>query len=108
MGNRSIHLTVAEYFAGIGLMRMGLKPRGWRVAFANDISKKKYEMYKAFFPDADLHYVIRDIFELAPSSVPLTTLATCSFPCIDLSLAGNMNGINGAHSSAFWGFARIL
>lgn len=89
-------------------MRMGLEPCGWRVVFANDISEKKYEMYKAFFPDADQHYIIGDVFEVDSFSVPLTTLATCAFPCIDLSLAGNMGGINGEHSSAFWGFTRIL
>ncbi len=102
-------LTVAEYFAGIGLVRMGLQPFGWQVAFANDFSAKKYEMYKMFFPDAEAHYTISDIFEVDPANIPLTTLATCSFPCIDLSLAGNMNGmINGNHSSAFWGFIEIL
>ncbi len=105
----SLPLTVAEYFAGIGLVRMGLQPHGWRVAFANDISEKKYEMYKAFFSDAEAHYVVNDIFEVDPTNVPPTNLATCSFPCIDLSLAGNMNGmINGGHSSAFWGFIKIL
>ncbi len=107
MEDRASDLTVAEYFAGIGLVRMGLEPCGWRVNFANDMSEKKYEMYKVFFPN-DRHYVIKDIFDLDPSSVPLTTLATCSFPCIDLSLAGNMSGIDGDHSSAFWGFTRIL
>jgi len=102
-------LTVAEYFAGIGLVRMGLQPYGWQVIFANDISRKKFEMYKAFFPDAKAHYVVADIFDIDPRMVPSTTLATCSFPCIDLSLAGNMQGmINGKHSSAFWGFVKIL
>jgi DNA (cytosine-5)-methyltransferase 1 len=101
--------TVAEYFAGIGLVRMGLQPYGWQVIFANDISEKKYEMYKAFFLDAEAHYTIGDIFDVDPANVPPATLATCSFPCIDLSLAGNMNGmINGDHSSAFWGFIEIL
>ena len=42
--------TVAEYFAGIGLVRMGLKPHRWQVRYANDFSEKKFEMYKAFFP----------------------------------------------------------
>ncbi len=102
-------LTVAEYFAGIGLVRMGLQSFGWKVVFANDFSRKKFEMYQDFFPDADKHYKVNDIFELNPSEIPNTTLATCSFPCIDLSLAGNMNGmINGNHSSAFWGFINIL
>ncbi len=101
-------LTVAEYFAGIGLVRMGLEPLGWKVIFANDISAKKHEMYKAFFSDSKGHYLVNDIFKIAPSQIPLTTLATCSFPCIDLSLAGNMNGIDGQYSSAFWGFMKIL
>lgn len=106
----SIHfLTVAEHFAGIGLMRMGLQPYGWKVAFANDISDKKFEMYRDFFPGAEKHYIVDDVFKVVPAKVPSTTLATCSFPCIDLSLAGNMNGmIDGDHSSAFWGFVKIL
>jgi DNA (cytosine-5)-methyltransferase 1 len=100
--------TVAEYFAGIGLVRMGLEPAGWQVTFSNDFSEKKHEMYATFFPDEANHYVIDDIFHLEPQNIPPTTLATCSFPCIDLSLAGNMNGIKGKHSSAFWGFIKIL
>jgi len=65
-------------------------------------------MYQTFFPD-DQNYIVDDVFKLNVSTIPFTTLATCSFPCIDLSLAGNMNGIiNGKHSSAFWGFIKIL
>jgi len=108
MENDVIPLTVAEYFAGIGLVRMGLEACGWRIIFANDISEKKYEMYKAFFPDTEKHYKVQDIFDLSIADIPTTTLATCSFPCIDLSLAGNMNGIDGKHSSAFWGFLKAL
>ena len=37
--------TVAEYFVGIGLMRLGLDQSGWRTVFANDIDEKKREMY---------------------------------------------------------------
>lgn len=109
MKHPSLALTVAEYFAGIGLVRMGLQLQGWQVAFANDISRKKCEMYEAFFPDASSHYIVEDIFEIDPVAVPASTLATCSFPCIDVSLAGNMNGmLYGEHSSAFWGFIKIL
>ncbi|HXG65705.1 MAG TPA: DNA (cytosine-5-)-methyltransferase [Blastocatellia bacterium] len=108
MNNQAMPMTAAEYFAGIGLVRMGLQPFGWQVVFANDISEKKYEMYKAFFPDAENHYIVDDIFRIDSNKVPTTTLATCAFPCIDLSLAGNMNGIDGKHSSAFWGFIKIL
>lgn len=100
--------TVAEFFAGIGLMRSGLEREGWTVKFANDIDSKKYEMYKAHFTDADQHFFIGDIHQLSAEKVPTTTLATASFPCNDLSLAGSRNGLHGNQSSAFWGFVRIL
>lgn len=101
-------LTIAEYFAGIGLNRMGLEAAGWRVVFANDISEKKFQMYADFFPDSHADYLVKDVFSIDPGTIPATTLATCSFPCIDLSLAGNRKGINGKHSSAFWGFIKAL
>jgi len=99
--------TVAEYFAGIGLVRLGLEQAGWETIFANDWSEEKREMYEDFFGDAD-DYVREDIFKLDTGIVPQTDLATCSFPCIDLSLAGNRDGIHGEHSSAFWGVIRVL
>jgi DNA (cytosine-5)-methyltransferase 1 len=40
--------------------------------------------------------------------VPDVTLATASFPCNDLSLAGSRTGLAGKQSSAYWGFLRIL
>lgn len=101
-------LTAVEYFAGIGLVRLGLENAGWQIVFANDFSQEKHEMYRRAFPN-DIHaYSIENVFDLDPDSIPSATLATSSFPCIDLSLAGNRNGIYGAHSSAFWGFVSIL
>ena len=97
--------TVAEYFAGIGLFRMGLEAAGWRVVYANDWSEKRAEIYRGFFGDG---YDVRDVFAVSAADVPCATLATCSFPCVDLSLAGKGAGIDGAHSGAFWGFCRVL
>lgn len=102
------HLTCAEYFAGIGLVRLGLEQAGWKIVFANDRAQEKFEMYSAHFQDADKHYKVQDIFSVCHADIPNTLLATASFPCIDLSLAGNMKGISGKHSSAFWGFIQIL
>ncbi len=101
-------LTVAEYFAGIGLVRLGLEQAGWEIVFANDFDPRKQEMYESYFSDGEGHYDPRNIDHLKMSEVPVTTLATSSFPCIDLSLAGNRNGLEGEHSSAFWGFTKIL
>lgn len=100
--------TFAEFFAGIGLMRMGLELDGWRISCANDIDADKRDMYRAQFPDADDHFVLGDIHKLDAGDVPDVALATASFPCTDLSLAGGRKGLAGKHSSAFWGFVRIL
>jgi DNA (cytosine-5)-methyltransferase 1 len=106
--DRAPEKTVAEYFAGIGLVRMGLEASGWRVVFANDFDPRKYEMYLGFYANAADHYLVEDVFKVRVEEIPSALIATCSFPCIDLSLAGNMNGLNGRHSSAFWGFINIL
>lgn len=100
-------LTVAEYFAGIGLMRLGLDQAGWHTVFANDIDEKKHEMYAHHFGSTP-EFVIGDVHALDQASIPSTILATASFPCNDLSLAGARKGLAGEHSSAFWGFIRVL
>lgn len=100
--------TFAEFFAGIGLMRIGLERQGWRIAFANDIDPQKEEMYRANFKDADEHFVLGDIHDVPVSDIPTVTLATASFPCNDLSLAGGREGLEGKNSSAFWGFVKLL
>ena len=98
----------AEFFAGIGLMRLGLERAGWQIKFANDLDPKKLEMYKARFPDADKHYLLDDVHELTPDQLPTVDLATASFPCTDLSLAGGRKGLGGKQSSAFWGFIKAI
>ena len=100
--------SFAEFFAGIGLMRLGLENKGWSLKFANDIDQQKCEIYSANFKDAMNHLVCGDIHELDVTTIPTVTLATASFPCNDLSLAGSRKGLHGNHSSAFWGFIDIL
>lgn len=104
----AVEKTFAEFFAGIGLMRLGLENQGWRIAYANDIDPDKHEMYRAHFGDDDKIFRPGDIHEIDAETVPHTALATASFPCNDLSLAGAREGLDGQQSSAFWGFVRIL
>jgi DNA (cytosine-5)-methyltransferase 1 len=85
---------------------MALEQNGWDVVFANDIDPKKFEIYQQNF-DAE-PYVLGDIRCLKPSMIPAVDLATASFPCIDLSLAGNRAGLKGTHSSTYWEFFRLL
>jgi len=108
LAEASPNKTFAEFFAGIGLMRLGLEKEGWSIAFANDIAAEKYEMYSAHFQDANAHFVLEDIHKLNADDIPAVSLATASFPCNDLSLAGMRKGLAGKESSAYWGFIRIL
>jgi len=100
--------TVAEYFAGIGLMRLGLEREGWSVVFANDIDPDKHRMYESNFDDAPGRFLVEDVHRLLPDDIPTAALATASFPCNDLSLAGMRRGLAGKQSSAYWGFLRVL
>lgn len=100
--------TFAEFFAGIGLMRIGLENAGWKIRFANDIDPVKAKIYDEHFQDEHDHFLLGDIHELNAGNIPTVTLATASFPCTDLSLAGKREGLAGRHSSAFWGFIDAL
>ena len=99
---------VAEFFAGIGLMRMGLERGGWDTVWANDIDQKKAEMYRTHYGEGSADFVLGDVHAVNGGTMPDVELATASFPCNDLSLAGSRHGLAGAHSSAFWGFIEVL
>ncbi len=89
--------SFAEFFAGIGLMRLGLERAGWKIAFANDIDEDKWRMYRDHFGDTG-EFAVEDIHKLEMSAIPEVALATASFPCNDLSLAGSRRGLAGSHS----------
>ncbi|MDE2669366.1 MAG: DNA (cytosine-5-)-methyltransferase [Chloroflexota bacterium] len=97
----------AEFFAGIGLVREAIEPLGWECVFANDIAPAKAEMYEARF--GSQHLKVEDIHELRLPDIPEDLdLLTASFPCIDLSLAGNRNGLAGRHSGTIWPFLDLV
>jgi DNA (cytosine-5)-methyltransferase 1 len=100
--------SVAEFFAGIGLMRIGLERAGWDVAWANDIDTDKASIYRNHFRDTDDHLLVQDVHLLDADRIPTVTLATASFPCTDLSLAGERRGLAGIGSGAFWGFIKAI
>ena len=88
-------------------MREAIEPLGWGCAFANDIAPKKAEMYRDRFGHSDLS--VADVHDISAVDIPAEIdLFTASFPCVDLSLAGNRQGIDGADSGAFWPFMNLL
>jgi DNA (cytosine-5)-methyltransferase 1 len=97
---------VAEFFAGIGLVRLALERQGLSVVFANDLDPNKLAIYAANFGDE--HFALADVHKLLTQEVPDADVFTASFPCNDLSLAGGRAGLAGPESSAFWGFERVL
>ncbi len=99
-------LRAAEFFAGVGLVRCGLEQAGIEVAWANDIEPTKLAVYAANF-DAS-HYRLDDVRNIEGGDIPSVDLAAASFPCVDLSLAGNRRGLSGEQSGLFYEFTRIL
>ena len=98
--------TWYEFFAGGGMARLGLG-EGWRCAFSNEWSEKKAASYKARFGDEELR--ICDVADLTPGDLPgIPTLVWGSFPCQDLSLAGNGAGLEGDRSGAFKPFWELM
>lgn len=98
--------TYYEFFAGGGMARAGLGD-GWQCTFANDISEKKAEAYRANWGAE--HLTVTNVFDVKANELPGTAdLAWGSFPCQDLSLAGNGQGLEGERSGAFWGFWKLV
>ncbi len=97
---------VAEFFAGIGLVRLGLEAAGLSVVWANDLSAIKQKLYVGQF--SENHFQLKDVRAVTGAEIPDIELATASFPCTDLSLAGYRRGLAGEHSGLFWEFLRVL
>ena len=86
----------------------------WRCLFANDFSAMKVATYEANWGAGDIK--CQDIAELSLADLPRTAvdLSWASFPCQDLSLAGEYRGLgreeDGARtrSGTFWPFWRLM
>lgn len=97
---------VAEFFAGVGLVRMALEQHRCQVVFANDIDRVKASFYAG--NSMGSQFVRRDVRHVRGTDVPDVELITASFPCTDLSLAGNRAGLRGRESGLLWQVIRIL
>jgi DNA (cytosine-5)-methyltransferase 1 len=110
MNNPIFPKFFAEFFAGIGLVHEALKASGWTCVYANDIDAKKEAMYKGHFGKSP-YFHCEDVWatdRIVESIVDRPFLATASFPCTDLSLAGHWQGFEGDQSSTYFGFIRVL
>jgi DNA (cytosine-5)-methyltransferase 1 len=105
--------TFCEFFAGGGMARAGLGA-SWRCLFANDFDEMKVSIYKANWGSGDITH--GDVAQLTLADLPAKTvdLSWASFPCQDLSLAGEYRGLgregDGAktRSGTFWPFWKLM
>ncbi|WAP51450.1 DNA (cytosine-5-)-methyltransferase [Arthrobacter sp. ATA002] len=101
-------MRAAEFFAGIGLARAGLEPAGFKIVWANDFEPAKKEMYEGNF-GTDHDFALGDVAEVSGANLPEDLdFAWASFPCTDLSLAGDRRGLAGKESGTFFHFTRIM
>lgn len=104
--NREKEFSFYEFFAGGGMARAGLGSN-WQCLFANDFDVKKAESYCRNWGKKDLH--VKDVRNVNISELPgEADLAWASFPCQDLSLAGNGAGLKSERSGSFWPFWELM
>jgi DNA (cytosine-5)-methyltransferase 1 len=85
---------------------VGLEP-DFRTVWANDNCPKKAAVYAANFGAEG--FFLGNVEDVRGADLPQAELAWASFPCQDLSLAGNLQGMNaGTRSGLFWEWIRIL
>jgi len=105
-------LTFLEFFAGGGMARAGLGET-WRCLFANDFDEVKAKAYAAAWGKNGQwpsELKVGDVGELTIVDLPAeqADLAWASFPCQDLSLAGNGAGLAGERSGSFLPFYFLM
>jgi DNA (cytosine-5)-methyltransferase 1 len=99
-------LFALDFFSGSGLVRLGLQST-FETIWANDNCPRKADVYSANFIADRLE--VRGVEEISGLQLPAADLAWASFPCQDLSLAGNLKGMKkGTRSGLFWEWIRIL
>lgn len=100
-----------EFFAGGGMARAGLASH-WESVWANDFSIAKATVYQKNWGLGELH--VGDVAQVSASALPQAHMVWGSFPCQDLSQAGNRSGIGSEHdasftrSGSFWPFWKLV
>lgn len=94
-----------EFFAGSGLVSHALAPY-FSEAWANDICPKKAAVFLANHEGAP--FALCSINDVSGKRLPSSVLSWASFPCQDLSLAGNGEGIRAKRSGLVWEWLRVM
>lgn len=94
-----------EFFAGSGLVSHALAPY-FSGVWANDICPKKAAVFCA--NHENIPFTLGSINDVSGKRLPPSVLSWASFPCQDLSLAGNGRGIHAKRSGLVWEWLRVM
>lgn len=97
--------TCLDFFAGSGLVAEGLKGF-FKTVWANDVCEKKAKVFCANHDKKIFH--LGSIENVQGGDLPNALLSWGSFPCQDLSLAGNMGGLSSSRSGLVWQWLRVM
>lgn len=97
-----------DFFAGIGLFRLGLEQAGWTCKGHCEIDKYANMSYQAMHRIKEGEWFEEDITKVSAQSLPDVDLWTGGFPCQDVSMAGERRGLYGERTGLFFEFVRLL
>jgi len=96
-------MTFGSLFAGIGGFDLGLERSGMTCMWQCEIDKYANQILKKHWPEVKKYDDIRQLTNPEP-----VDLICGGFPCQDLSVAGNRDGLSGQRSGLFFEMARII
>lgn len=99
-------LRVLDLFSGIGGFSLGLERTGGfeTVAFC-EIEEYPRKVLTKHWPDIPIH---RDVRKLGKADVPTANVIVGGFPCQDISIGGNQDGIDAERSGLWSDFVRLI
>lgn len=98
----------ADFFAGVGGIRLGFEQAGFKTAFANDIDANCKKTYDLNFEEPAL--TVEDIWKVDVASLPKFDILLGGFPCQAFSIAGYKKGFKDeqGRGNLFFRIAEIL
>jgi DNA (cytosine-5)-methyltransferase 1 len=97
-------ISVGSLFSGIGGLDLAAKRAGMRTQWFCEIDTDCQDVLAKRFPKKPIY---EDIEELSTGALKKVDLLCGGFPCQDLSVAGQRQGLAGNRSGLFYEFTRI-
>ncbi len=85
-------LKIADFFAGVGGIRLGFEKIGFETIFATDFDKNCKTTYDKNFKEPKLF--LEDVWKIDIKSLPNFDIFVGGFPCQSFSIAGKRKGFN--------------